>query len=279
MDILEASGGGAVERLLHGRSDSLSHAYIIYGGDGGAAALAAAMVCGSGGQRPCGQCAHCKKAAAGAHPDIIYVDKPDDKKEMPVKTIRETVRDTVVLPNEAEMKVYVFRDAGGIRADGQNALLKALEEPPPHVSFILVADAPEDLLATVRSRCVELTAGAERGEAGVSDEAKKAARDFFGALDAGALPFVTFAFALEKLDRTVFTEFVAAARELAAAGLRDCAGGKPERVRDMRRALDALNTAQDHLQLNVNAGHITGMLCAELMPAAPEAQRKEWAYR
>jgi hypothetical protein len=266
MDILEVSGGGDVGRLLRGRGDALSHAYIIYGGDGGAAARAAAMLCESGGSKPCGQCAHCRKAAAGAHPDIIYVDKPDDKKEMPVKTIRETVRDTVVLPNEAEMKVYVFRDAGGIRADGQNALLKALEEPPPHVSFILVADSPEDLLTTVRSRCVELTGDAGGGETGVSDEARKTAREFFAALDAGALPFVTFAFALEKLDRTAFAEFVAAARELAAVGLRDSAGSQPERCRDMRRALDALNTAQDYLQLNVNAGHIAGMLCAELIP-------------
>jgi hypothetical protein len=254
-----------------------SHAYIICGdGDreGAARAMAAAMLCRADGPRPCGVCPSCGKADAGAHPDIIIVEKPGDKKEIPIDNVRDIIKDTAVLPNESDRKAYIFREASQLSVVGQNTLLKTLEEPPAHAAFILAAKDPSALLPTVRSRCVELTVGAvaESGAAAVTDdseaarEASAAVERFFTALDSGALAFVTEAFALEKLDRTAFTEFVEQAREAAARRVVGEAGARPESGGDMWRVLRALNLARDYLRLNVSTGHITGMFCALLMP-------------
>jgi DNA polymerase-3 subunit delta' len=271
MDAYERTERTWLDALFHG--GALSHAYIVYGdGDetGGAAAaadaLASAMLCGSAGAKPCGRCADCRKTAAGAHPDVIYVDKPADKKDMPVDKIRDVIRDTAVLPNEAAGKVYIFRRAEDIKPAGQNMLLKMLEEPPPHVSFILVAGAPDHLLPTVKSRCVALDAAAMTAPAGASEKANKAARELFEALGAGALAFVGFMYTLEKLDKAVFAEFLSAARARAAAILRERAADPPEARDAAWRALRALRLAADYQQFNVSPIHITGLLCAELMP-------------
>ncbi|MDR2357655.1 MAG: hypothetical protein LBD92_06220 [Oscillospiraceae bacterium] len=274
-DMLRAVRSVGLEDAL--ASGALSHAYIIHAESGGGetvSALAAAMVCAGAGSRPCGQCAHCRKALSGAHPDIIYVDKPDDKKEIPVRSIREIVKDAAVLPNEADRKVYIIRNASELSVSGQNALLKVLEEPPKHVSFIIAADDQSRLLPTVRSRCVELRSAPGGGDdvSGSGDGAPGGAADlvmeFFDAMDSDALAFVRFTFSLQNQDRAVLAEFIDGARAAASARLRDEAlGAKPRRA-DMWRALRALEFARDYLQANVSAGHIAGMLCAELLPAS-----------
>ncbi|MDR1589690.1 MAG: hypothetical protein LBS51_05800 [Oscillospiraceae bacterium] len=271
-DMPQAALAAGLENVVP--AGALSHAYIIHGERAGAAAvvLAAAMLCVGGERKPCGQCAHCWKAASGTHPDIIYVEKPSDKKELPVKSVRELVKDTAVLPNEADRKVYVFQNAAELSAEGQNALLRALEEPPAHVSFIIAADDPGRLLPTVRSRCVTLRAGPGGTDAaadapeGGQEGTDTVARQFFEALDSDALAFVKFTFSLQNLDRAAFAEFIAGARETAAARLRDEVSGAARRGGGARSVLRALELAQDYLQANVSAGHIAGMMCAELLP-------------
>ena len=75
-------------------------------------------------------------------------------KNVAVKIVRETKEDVFIKPNESAYKIYLFPQELG--PEGQNALLKILEEPPKHGVFILLADNPEKLLTTVRSRCTEL---------------------------------------------------------------------------------------------------------------------------
>lgn len=137
----------------------ISHFYLISGPEGSgkktlARLLAAAAVCSSG-PKPCGQCSHCRKALSGAHPDLITVDDPE-KKSVPVELIRSARADMYIQPNEAERKVYTIPRAHDMLPPSQNALLKILEEPPSYGVFILLADNPEKLLPTIRSRCVEL---------------------------------------------------------------------------------------------------------------------------
>ena len=137
----------------------VSHFYLISGPVGSgkrtlAGLLAAAALC-TGNQKPCGQCNHCKKAFAGTHPDIITVDDPE-KKNIPVELIRSARADVFVQPNEADRKVYMIPRAHDMLPPSQNALLKILEEPPSYGVFILLADNPEKLLPTIRSRCTEL---------------------------------------------------------------------------------------------------------------------------
>jgi DNA polymerase-3 subunit delta' len=90
---------------------------------------------------------------AGTHPDFITVTDPEHK-YIPVDMVREIRDDMYIRPNEAEKKIYLFSQE--LRTEGQNALLKVLEEPPGYGVFMLLTDNPEKLLITVRSRAVEL---------------------------------------------------------------------------------------------------------------------------
>ena len=135
-----------------------SHFYLISGPGGSgkktlARLLAAALLCKES-SRPCLQCNVCRKVMADTHPDFITVQDPEHK-NIPVKMIRQVREEMFILPNEADRKIYMIAQDLGI--EGQNALLKILEEPPSYGVFLLLTDNPEKLLPTVRSRCVELT--------------------------------------------------------------------------------------------------------------------------
>ena len=136
-----------------------SHCYLITGPEGSgkhtlARLLAAAILC-QGRDKPCGVCHPCRKVLEGLHPDYITVDDPEHK-SISVKLIRQAREDVFIQPNEAEHKIYLFPRAQDMGLEGQNALLKVLEEPPAYAVFLLLADNPEKLLPTVRSRCREL---------------------------------------------------------------------------------------------------------------------------
>ena len=139
------------------RRGRISHFYLISGPEGSgkhtlARLLTAAILCKDE-NRPCGRCAICRKAMEGNHPDVITVDDPEHK-TVAVKIVREAREDVFIRPNEADYKVYLFPQELGI--EGQNTLLKILEEPPSYGVFILLTDNPDKLLPTVRSRCTEL---------------------------------------------------------------------------------------------------------------------------
>ena len=140
--------------LCRGR---VSHFYLISGPEGSgkhtlAKLLASAILCRDP-QRPCGRCAPCRKIAEHNHPDFITVEDPEHK-NVAVRIVRKIREDVFIRPNESDYKIYLFPQELGL--EGQNALLKILEEPPPYGVFILLTDNPEKLLPTVRSRCTEL---------------------------------------------------------------------------------------------------------------------------
>ena len=143
------------------RRGHISHFYLISGPEGSgkhtlAKLLAAAILCGKV-DAPCGSCAVCRKVFDGNHPDFITVTDPEHK-NIAVKIVREIRDDMFIRPNEAEYKIYLFAQDMGI--EGQNALLKVLEEPPKYGVFLLLTDNPEKILPTVRSRCTELALSA-----------------------------------------------------------------------------------------------------------------------
>ncbi len=142
------------QSLQQGR---ISHFYIISGPQGSgkhtlAKLLAAAILCKNT-NRPCGVCHVCRKVTEGSHPDFITVEDPEHK-NVAVKIVRAFREDVFILPNESDYKIYLFPQELGI--EGQNALLKILEEPPKYGVFILLTDNPEKLLPTVRSRATLL---------------------------------------------------------------------------------------------------------------------------
>lgn len=139
------------------KSGHISHFYIISGPEGSgkhtlAKLLAAAILC-QGHDKPCLACNPCRKVRDGNHPDFITVDDPEHK-TVAVRIVREFREDVFLRPNESDYKIYLLPQELGI--EGQNALLKILEEPPRYGVFILLTDNPERLLPTVRSRCTEL---------------------------------------------------------------------------------------------------------------------------
>ena len=142
------------ESLAKGR---ISHFYLISGPEGSgkhtlAKLLSAAILCRGGG-KPCLSCGPCRKVMEGNHPDLITVEDPEHK-NVAVKIVRQMRDDMFIRPNESDHKIYLFPQELGI--EGQNALLKILEEPPTYGVFILLTDNPAKLLPTVRSRCTEL---------------------------------------------------------------------------------------------------------------------------
>ena len=150
------------DRLKANLSESLakkhiSHFYLISGPEGSgkhtlARLLAEAILCENG-HIGCGSCIHCRKLRSGNHPDFITVEDPEHK-NVAVRIVRQIRDDMFVRPNEGSHKIYLFPQELGI--EGQNALLKILEEPPAYGVFLLLTDNPDKLLPTVRSRCTEL---------------------------------------------------------------------------------------------------------------------------
>lgn len=161
MNLDTLAGNAPLKKLLCSAAGrELSHAYIISGPVGSgrrtlALRLAQALLCSGGRERPCGTCAHCRKAAAGIHPDLIRVGS--DGKDVKVDAVRALRSDAYIRPNEAERKVYLVENAGSMNSSAQNALLKLLEDGPAYAAFLMVTGPSETLLETVRSRCVELT--------------------------------------------------------------------------------------------------------------------------
>ena len=251
---------------------ALSHAYIIAApADAGfarAQALAQAMLCtGSGERRPCGICRDCRKVSAGIHPDVLVTerqkdDKGKEKREIYVEQVREIVSSAVILPNEAEKKVYVIRDAGTMNAAAQNALLKILEEPPAFDAFILIADNAGQLLETVRSRCVTLYENG--GEEALSEASDALAKEYLDAAASGdRLKMLSFANAHGDLSAAETAEFARAAKKQLTDALCGRADDRGLSRKDLLRLTQLMDKTEEYSRFNVSAKHILGMLTVE----------------
>ena len=150
----------AVARALAGSSPP--HAFLFAGpGRVGKAAVAAklaqALNC-EGAEPPCGECRPCQRVAGGLHADVqtVTVESEDggpQHKAISVEQVREIERAVALNPFEGKSRVVIIDPADEMTPAAQNAFLKTLEEPPPHVTFVLIAERDDRLLETVRSRC------------------------------------------------------------------------------------------------------------------------------
>lgn len=111
---------------------------------------------------PCGTCSACVQVAAGTHPDVMLVSRPDDRAFIPVELLigeRENrlgsgfCRHVSLKPYSNRRRVGIIDDADYLNAEGANALLKTLEEPPADAVLILIGTSPAKQLPTIRSRC------------------------------------------------------------------------------------------------------------------------------
>jgi DNA polymerase III subunit gamma/tau len=101
---------------------------------------------------PCGVCASCREIDAGRFPDLIEVDAASRTK---VDDTRDLLDNVQYAPTRGRFKVYLVDEVHMLSAHSFNALLKTLEEPPPHVKFLLATTDPQKLPVTVLSRCLQ----------------------------------------------------------------------------------------------------------------------------
>lgn len=133
----------------------LGHAYIVSGAGSAVAtaAIASSLLCADplSDGRACGICEGCARVAGGNHPGLAWIEP--DGASLKVAQMRAAQRSDSRLPSGVPLHVTVLAGADKLTAEAANAILKWLEEPHPHRLFLLAADAPDHLLATVRSRC------------------------------------------------------------------------------------------------------------------------------
>ncbi|KRT60345.1 MAG: DnaX, DNA polymerase III, gamma/tau subunit, DNA polymerase III subunit delta' [Chloroflexi bacterium CSP1-4] len=147
-----------------------AHAYLFVGPAGtGRRLLALGFAQFLNCQRPadgdaCGECRACRRIAERNHPDVRVLDiangqylvpvgKDYKGKEIPIDQIRALKQDAYYPPYEGRTKVYIIADAELLSLGAANSLLKVLEEPPPNVIIILIAETTVPLPATITSRC------------------------------------------------------------------------------------------------------------------------------
>jgi DNA polymerase III subunit delta' len=110
----------------------------------------------------CGICLACRKVDHGTHPDVrmvgrlVDLEKENDRKQIAIEQIREMQQDLALRPLEGRWRVVVIDDAADLSEHAEVALLKTLEEPPPHAVLLLLTATPAALLETIRSRLVPL---------------------------------------------------------------------------------------------------------------------------
>ena len=247
------------QRLGSGR---LFHAYIVTGADAetrerAGKLIARAAVCQAERGVPCGICRDCVKAERGIHPDIETVRREKDAAFHNVESMRALRARAAVMPNEARRGVHIIAEADLMNAQAQNAMLKVLEEPPSHAVFVLLADNPEMLLETVRSRCENVVLTPE--EAVLEDKLLETAAALTGAyLREDDLGLTRAVRELEKLSKTECFDLVTALRREA---LRRSGEMEPER---RKRLMDTLDTADKMVFANMKGNVLGGYLLAAL---------------
>ncbi len=157
MAVLERAVAAAREVVDGGRGAGMTHAWLFTGPPGAgredaARAFAAALLCPDGG---CGHCDNCHQVFIGSHPDLEHV-RPEGL-SYGVRQARELILRAAGAPTQGRWRVMLFEGGERLTEGAANALLKAIEEPPPRTVWLLCAPSADDLLVTIRSRCRVVT--------------------------------------------------------------------------------------------------------------------------
>lgn len=150
-------GQDDVVRVLQNalKADKLPQTFLFVGPEGlgktlAAKALAINVMCE---EDSCGACPTCQRIMRETHPDF-HIIEPQGTREYLVDQIRTLMHDMSFLPVQSKRKFYIIKAADVLNLSSANALLKTLEEPPPHVVIILFAHTIEPVLPTIVSRCI-----------------------------------------------------------------------------------------------------------------------------
>jgi len=134
----------------------VAHAFLFTGARGvgktsTARILAKALNCEKGPEiNPCNQCTTCNEISSGTSMDVIEIDGASNRGIDEIRELRENVRYT---PAKSRYKIYIIDEVHMLTREAFNALLKTLEEPPPHIIFVFATTEPHKIPATILSRC------------------------------------------------------------------------------------------------------------------------------
>ncbi len=150
---------GIVRRLIEAINTKRVHQAYLFSGPRGvgktslARILAKALNCQSFSEpttKPCGKCTSCVEIQEGRSLDVLEIDGASNRGIEEIRQLRENIK---FAPSYCRFKVYIIDEVHQITHDAFNALLKTLEEPPPHVKFIFATTAPHRVPLTILSRC------------------------------------------------------------------------------------------------------------------------------
>jgi DNA polymerase-3 subunit gamma/tau len=278
----------ALRRALEG--GRVAHAYLFTGSRGvgktsTARILAKALNCENGPTpTPCDECRSCKDIAAGEDIDVLEIDGASNRGIDAVRAIRQEVH---TRPSRGRYKVYIIDEVHMLTKEAFNALLKTLEEPPPHVKFIFATTEVQKMPATILSRCQRFDFGSipvtriveclrdvvkREGREAEEPALETIARRAAGSMrDAQSLLDQILAFGGERLTLEQVHRLLGTAAEDRVVALAEAVLGK-----DLVRALDLVNRCADEgLQLGELLDQLIAywrdlMLIAVAGPSAPD---------
>lgn len=260
------------------KQNRLPHAIIINGGNhqerlDASIFLSMWAVCSSLDEKPCGVCKSCLNAKDKIHSDVYFAQGTGKTEIYNVDEMRKINEDTVIKPNSADHKVYIFLDADKrMPVISQNTFLKTLEEPPKNVIFILTTENSTSLLNTILSRATVFNIPIKDK---ISEDTLTLAKSIAMAI---VKPLeVDLLFATGKLTKRQETiETLAIVSRLLRDGLACAVGGKCTIDEECGKALAKRLTKKRLLQLielnekaiikinqNVNLNLLATWLCGE----------------
>lgn len=278
MDEIKGESSGAKELLALMKSGRVPHGVILESKQQEMTAEYALLlskwaVCREAENKPCGKCSGCLKAASGNHLDIYTAQGSGKSNAVSVNEIRNICRNAYVIPNEANVKVFILPNADLMQASAQNAFLKVLEEPPQNIIFILCCSASRKLLGTIRSRAVifnlDTDAVVNENNKEILEQAEKIAAALTESKGYGLLAEIGC-----LTDRSNASAVLEQLSDILREAIVNNACGKKGgsqavlllqrriKTKNLLDIVEVINTAQVKLEQNINMNLFSAWLCS-----------------